>query len=247
MAILSTSLFIKLLPSPTIISTTNINGYVSSPTNNQNYYANNYKQFSNLRTASYRYSSRFEEEEEEEEGAVDFREAVEVFNCGDYYKCHDLLESLWNKSQDPTRTLLHGILQCAVGFHHLFNQNHRGAMMELGEGVCKLRKMNLERGPLHQFEKDISAVLDFIYNTQLELAACTDEYCLALDQSERSYKLLGGYAAGQRLYRLESDADNIMYIVFCPERSFGTGDRPRVKLPILEASEEHLTEIDYNN
>lgn len=121
MAILSTSLFIKLLPSPTITSPTNNNCYVSSPTKNQNYYANN-KQFSNLKTASYRYSSGFEEEEEEEEGAVDFREAVEVFNCGDYYKCHDLLESLWNKSQDPTRTLLHGILQCAVGFHHLFNQ-----------------------------------------------------------------------------------------------------------------------------
>ena len=25
-------------------------------------------------------------------------------------------------AQEPTRTLIHGILQCAVGFHHLFNQ-----------------------------------------------------------------------------------------------------------------------------
>ena len=24
--------------------------------------------------------------------------------------------------QEPTKTLIHGILQCAVGFHHLFNQ-----------------------------------------------------------------------------------------------------------------------------
>ena len=44
--------------------------------------------------------------------------------------------------------------------------------MELGEGVCKLRKMNFESGPFHQFEQEISAVLDFIYQTQIELAAC---------------------------------------------------------------------------
>lgn len=44
--------------------------------------------------------------------------------------------------------------------------------MELGEGLCKLRKMNFEKGPFQEFEKDISAVLNFIYQTQLELAAC---------------------------------------------------------------------------
>lgn len=44
--------------------------------------------------------------------------------------------------------------------------------MELGEGLCKLRKMNFESGPFHQFEGEISAVLDFIYQTQIELAAC---------------------------------------------------------------------------
>ena len=45
-------------------------------------------------------------------------------------------------------------------------------MMELGEGLCKLRKMNSVSGPFHQFEQEISAVLDFIYQTQIELAAC---------------------------------------------------------------------------
>lgn len=44
--------------------------------------------------------------------------------------------------------------------------------MELGEGLCKLRKMNFEGGPFLRFEQEISAVLDFIYQTQLEFAAC---------------------------------------------------------------------------
>lgn len=45
-------------------------------------------------------------------------------------------------------------------------------MMELGEGLCKLRKMDFDSGPFYDFEQDISAVLNFIYNTQIELAAC---------------------------------------------------------------------------
>lgn len=82
--------------------------------------------FSDKKTASYRYSSwgRFTEEEErvEDVDCGSFQEAVELFNKREYYRCHDVLEALWNKSQEPTRTLVHGILQCAVGFHHLFNQ-----------------------------------------------------------------------------------------------------------------------------
>nr|CAD1817382.1 unnamed protein product [Ananas comosus var. bracteatus] len=134
--------------------------------------------------------------------------AVGLFNGGDYYGCHDALEELWYGAEDPIRTLLHGVLQCAVGLHHLFNQNHRGAMMELGEGLCKLRKMGFDGGPFLRFEEEVSAVLEFVYQTQKELAAyllfCTcagtEELCLAMDGSERSYQLLGSFAAGQQLY-----------------------------------------------
>lgn len=63
-----------------------------------------------------------EEEDDDDDDICSFDEAVSLFNKRDYYKCHDVLEALWNNSQDPTRTLVHGVLQCAVGFHHLFNQ-----------------------------------------------------------------------------------------------------------------------------
>ncbi|WOG98178.1 hypothetical protein DCAR_0417519 [Daucus carota subsp. sativus] len=203
------------------------------------------------RTASYRYSS-YGEDEEDDALSCSFDEAVLLFNERDYYKCHDVLESLWNKSQDPVRTLVHGILQCAVGFHHLFNQNHKGAMMELGEGVCKLRKMNLDSGPFHEFEQEISAVLEFIYQTQLEFAACIEDYCLAMDQSEQSYKLLGGYGARQRMYSLDLETDNkVAFIVFCPEgvesySAVASSDRPRIKLPNLLATQQQLMDLDYS-
>jgi hypothetical protein len=56
----------------------------------------------------------------------------------------------------------------------LFVQNHRGAMMELGEGLCKLRKLNLDDDdPFSQFREEVADVLQFLYRTQKELAACT--------------------------------------------------------------------------
>ncbi|KAJ0906316.1 putative TTHA0068-like superfamily protein [Helianthus annuus] len=202
--------------------------------------------------ASYRFPPgrrSIEEEEEEDNDSVNgsnskFTEAVALFNSRDYHGCHDYLEEIWNDSEDPIRYLVHGILQCSVGFHHLFNQNHKGAMMEIGEGLCKLRKLNFDTGPFHQFERDMSAVLDFIYQTQLEFAACNDDMCIAMDQSETSYKLLGGYGAGQHLYWLEMDGSASLYIVFCPDRSVTGDHQPRVRLPILYASQEHLMELE---
>uniref|UniRef100_A0A453HQE3 DUF309 domain-containing protein n=1 Tax=Aegilops tauschii subsp. strangulata TaxID=200361 RepID=A0A453HQE3_AEGTS len=118
------------------------------------------------------------DDDEDDEELAGFDAAVALFNGGEYHACHDVVEELWYSAEDPARTLLHGVLQCAVGFHHLFNQNHRGAMMELGEGLCKLRRLRLEdddddQGPFSRFRDEVAAVLSFLYRTQKELAACT--------------------------------------------------------------------------
>jgi hypothetical protein len=70
-----------------------------------------------------------EDEDEDEEqtssaggGYGSFGAAVALFNRGEYHACHDVVEEMWYSAEDPARTLLHGLLQCAVGFHHLFNQ-----------------------------------------------------------------------------------------------------------------------------
>ncbi|KAJ9547976.1 hypothetical protein OSB04_020519 [Centaurea solstitialis] len=218
---------------------------------NQFSLSSNYKPSASYRFPPGRRSIHEEEDDDDDDDNLvggKFTEAVALFNTRDYFGCHDFLETIWNDSEEPTRSLVHGILQCAVGFHHLFNQNHKGAMMEMGEGVCKLRKLNLESGPFHQFERDMSAVLDFIYQTQLEFAACNDDMCVAMDQSETSYKLLGGYGAGQHLYWLEMDGSASLYIVFSPDRSLtdtnANSNKPRVRLPILYASQEHLMELE---
>lgn len=60
------------------------------------------------------------ESPESEDATFDL--AVKLFNGGEFYRCHDVLEEMWYSAEEPMRTLLHGILQCAVGFHHLLNQ-----------------------------------------------------------------------------------------------------------------------------
>ncbi|KAI3782691.1 hypothetical protein L2E82_12745 [Cichorium intybus] len=231
-----------LLPSLPSIS----RHFASSP-RKYKFSSSNYKLSASYRFPPGRRSIDEEDDDDDDDlaGGAKFTEAVALFNSRDYHGCHDFLESIWNDSEDPIRSLVHGILQCAVGFHHLFNQNHKGAMMEIGEGVCKLRKLNFVTGPFHQFERDMTAVLDFIYHTQLEFAACNDDMCVAMDQSETSYKLLGGYGAGKHLYWLEMDGSASLYIVFCPDsdRSSSSGDQPRVRLPILYATQEHLMEL----
>lgn len=79
------------------------------------------------------------------------------------------------------------------------------------------------------------------------IPAGTDDFCLAMDGSERSYQLLGTFAAGQHLYRLERDPDDILYIIFCPEAPYSS-QKPatRVKIPTLHATEEHLNAWSYN-
>lgn len=65
--------------------------------------------------------------------------AVEQFNHGDFYGCHDTLESLWMEAPPELRNFYQGILQIAVACYHLGHGNRRGAMLLLGEGISRLR------------------------------------------------------------------------------------------------------------
>lgn len=71
--------------------------------------------------------------------APEFWQAVDQFNQGQFYHCHDTLEALWMEASEPPRNLYQGILQIAVACYHLTNQNWRGAVILLGEGLSRLQ------------------------------------------------------------------------------------------------------------
>jgi uncharacterized protein len=70
--------------------------------------------------------------------ATELAEAIELFNSGEFYACHDALEALWIEAPVDEKKFYQGLLQIAVAFYHLGNKNLRGAVVLLGEGRFRL-------------------------------------------------------------------------------------------------------------
>lgn len=55
-------------------------------------------------------------------------EGIELFNAGEFFACHDVLEDLWTEQVCPERVFLQGMIQLAVALHHFEEGNLGGAM-----------------------------------------------------------------------------------------------------------------------
>lgn len=66
------------------------------------------------------------------------RRGLELFNRGEYFECHEILELAWNDEPGSVRLLYQGILQIGVACHHIQNKNWPGAMKVLARGTAKL-------------------------------------------------------------------------------------------------------------
>ena len=97
---------------------------------------------------------------------------------------------------------MHGVLQCAVGLHHLLSHNHRGCMLEFGEGLRKLDRLQ-PTGSLEQFAGEAHDFLEFVYDTQVEFASCVEDQCELMEGTDEDYDKLGDFGRDQKLYVLE--------------------------------------------
>jgi len=122
----------------------------------------------------------------------DIARGLALFNTGQFYAAHDVLEAAWIDSESSSgRMFLHGTLQAAVGLHHLEQRNHNGAMLELGEGLRKLRRFETSECigecpvTIKLFTADVGGVLQLVQSSLAGLPAA----------------LLGdNYAAGQDIF-----------------------------------------------
>ena len=67
-----------------------------------------------------------------------FDRGVAEFNAGLFFECHDTLEDLWSGVRGPSRDFFQGLIQVAVGFHHLGNHNRVGAERLFGRALKRL-------------------------------------------------------------------------------------------------------------
>ena len=66
------------------------------------------------------------------------RVGVHMFNAGEYFEQHEVLEELWRAEPGPIRELYQGILQVGVGCYHLQRGNYHGAVTLLDRGLTRL-------------------------------------------------------------------------------------------------------------
>ncbi len=69
---------------------------------------------------------------------ADLCRAVEQFNAGEYWECHETFEALWMAERRAVRDLYQGLLQVGVAFHHLQNRNYAGAIKMFRRGLPRL-------------------------------------------------------------------------------------------------------------
>ena len=83
------------------------------------------------------------------------------FNSGRYFEAHEAWEDLWRVTSGPARLFYQGLIQAAVGLHHLRRGNVDGARAQLSKSLVKLEQRppdfcQIDNGKLAQ---DIRTVL----------------------------------------------------------------------------------------
>jgi DUF309 family protein family protein len=77
--------------------------------------------------------------------------AARLYEAGLYFEVHEWLEPYWMTASGPTRETLQGLIQTAVGWQHLANDNLAGARSLLTEGAARLRGRRLGARDLDAF------------------------------------------------------------------------------------------------
>jgi predicted metal-dependent hydrolase len=67
-------------------------------------------------------------------------DGIIFFNSGRYFDAHEAWEDLWRQTDSPLRLFYQGLVQAAVGLHHLGKGNLTGARAQLTKSVSKLEQ-----------------------------------------------------------------------------------------------------------
>jgi uncharacterized protein len=63
---------------------------------------------------------------------------IALFNHGEYFECHEVLEEAWTPERGDRRLFLQSLIHMAVGFYHNERRNTPGAVRQLRKGLRKL-------------------------------------------------------------------------------------------------------------
>jgi hypothetical protein len=67
-------------------------------------------------------------------------DGIIFFNAGRFFDAHEAWEDLWRETGGPLRLFYQGLVQTAVGLHHLGQGNLNGARAQLSKALSKLEQ-----------------------------------------------------------------------------------------------------------
>ena len=66
------------------------------------------------------------------------RRGIQLFNKGEFFECHEVLEEAWTPERGPRRLFLQALIHVAVGWYHCQRGNPVGASRPLRKVLRKL-------------------------------------------------------------------------------------------------------------
>ena len=93
------------------------------------------------------------------------------FNDGRYFEAHEAWEDMWRITRGPLRLFYQGLVQAAVGLHHLSRGNLNGARAQLQKALSKLEQYppqfcNINNGKLAE---DLRKALDSLTSGHIRI------------------------------------------------------------------------------
>ncbi len=93
-------------------------------------------------------------------------EGIRLFNAGEYFACHDVLEDFWSELTCPEKPFFQGLIQTAVALFHFEEGNLGGA-----------RRMSISaRGYMSSFAPSLGGI--DVERLLSDLEICFYELCL---------------------------------------------------------------------
>lgn len=66
---------------------------------------------------------------------------IALFNAGEFYECHEVLEELWLQATGNERVMLHALIQAAAALLHFQRGNLKGAVSVQQRALTKLSQL----------------------------------------------------------------------------------------------------------
>jgi len=109
-----------------------------------------------------------------------FQKGIDAFNDRCFYDAHEYWEELWLDFKLEDTKFIQGLIQLAVGYFHLFNNNLNGARSMIRKCLGKFEGFERVRGiNIKKLIKQVEEVQIYLNNIE-DISYIIDRYILTL-------------------------------------------------------------------